>query len=72
MGFPEDVLHAIAELYRDIKVQILFCRPRQAFFRVLRGVEQGCPLSGSIFCLVFDPFIRVMVSRLPRDEACLA
>eukprot|EP00959_Pyramimonas_sp_CCMP1952_P243960 5099591-Pyramimonas_sp.AAC.1 len=32
MGSPEAILHAIAELYRDIKVQIFLCGPRRAFF----------------------------------------
>ena len=30
------------------------------------GIRQGCPSSGSIFVLLLDPWIRMVLSRLPR------
>eukprot|EP00959_Pyramimonas_sp_CCMP1952_P173515 3625910-Pyramimonas_sp.AAC.1 len=39
------------------------CRDHQ--FPVERGVKQGCPLSGVIFALCFDPILRSMIEALP-------
>ena len=37
---------------------------------ILRGVRQGCPASGSLFAIVFDPFVR-LYHHLLDPHLCL-
>lgn len=39
-------------------------------FDIAQGMKQGCPSSGSVWALVFDPSVRLLRTRMPgpRDE----
>eukprot|EP00959_Pyramimonas_sp_CCMP1952_P207668 4343868-Pyramimonas_sp.AAC.1 len=47
MNFPEFVLDAIKTLYAKVTTTILLGGASHCSFRILRGIKQGCPLSGS-------------------------
>eukprot|EP00959_Pyramimonas_sp_CCMP1952_P046998 981168-Pyramimonas_sp.AAC.1 len=66
MNFPEFVLNAIKTLYAKVATTILLGGVSHCSFRILRGIKQGCPLSGSAFALGFDPMLRLLCLRLPR------
>ena len=38
--------------------------PKTFLFMLASGIMQGCPLSGSMFALAFDPFLRDLYSRV--------
>eukprot|EP00959_Pyramimonas_sp_CCMP1952_P425224 8907048-Pyramimonas_sp.AAC.1 len=61
------IIQAIKKLYSGIRVQVVFGGVRGAFFSVLRGIKQGCPLSGTLYALTVDPILRMLGSRLPRS-----
>eukprot|EP00959_Pyramimonas_sp_CCMP1952_P432208 9051087-Pyramimonas_sp.AAC.1 len=52
LSFVTNVVHA---LYTDVQINILSNGIRRASFVAPRGIRQGCPLSGTIFCLALDP-----------------
>ncbi|CAK0884647.1 unnamed protein product [Prorocentrum cordatum] len=58
LGIPEFVIAAIIALYKDCVMYIVFAGSRKHFILVERGVKQGCPLSGIIFSICFDPVVR--------------
>ena len=51
----EGLLDAILSLYRVNKVYMDTRNGVVFMFSVLSGVLQGCPLSGSVFVVAFDP-----------------
>ena len=69
MGVPRRFRQAVKALYHKIWIQVSFGGAIGAGFWAERGIKQGCPLSGSIFALAFDPILRLLESRLPRGLA---
>ena len=41
-------------------------------FQVTSGIKQGCPMSGDIWCLIFDPFARALLFALRSIDASLS
>ena len=41
-------------------------------FQVTSGIKQGCPMSGDIWCLIFDPFVRALIFALRDIDASLS
>lgn len=66
MGIPAMLLVAIRLLYLDLSVLILFCGKVFPGFRVLRGIKQGDPMSGTIFVLAIEPFLRKLAACAPK------
>ncbi|CAK0891134.1 unnamed protein product, partial [Prorocentrum cordatum] len=64
MALPPAIVWAIRELYRDISMIVSFRGVQEFMIRCARGVKQGCPLSGLIWALCFDPIIRKMKFEL--------
>eukprot|EP00959_Pyramimonas_sp_CCMP1952_P132813 2776520-Pyramimonas_sp.AAC.1 len=71
MGVPTFIIDAVRKLYHRAWVSISFCGLQEAGFWALRGIKQGCPLSGSLFCLGFDPILRYMQYLLPPQLGVL-
>jgi len=67
MSIPAPILHVLNELYRSVRAFIVCCGLDELIVNIECGIKQGCPSSGSIWALCFDPCIRAVVSRLPRD-----
>lgn len=57
-GIPEFVINIVKFLYTEQETLFVICGEIVATVSVGRGVEQGCPLSGSIFALAVDPLLR--------------
>jgi hypothetical protein len=65
MGLPEGLLNYVKSLYED---NMCICRGGDAdktLYKIESGIIQGCPLSGSIFVLTVDPFLRLLKKTLP-------
>jgi hypothetical protein len=58
--------HMIKEMYKDTCCDIVLRGSVLPGFKVLCGVRQGCPLSGSLFALVFHPVIVSLGDALYR------
>lgn len=56
-GFNDDFINYIRALYSDcesiLKINGDLCAP----FKVLRGIRQGCPLSGMLYTLAIEPLL---------------
>ena len=65
MRVPPHIQHLLRQLYHDMQVDIMCCGRTGQMFTALRGIKQGCPMSGSIFVLALDPFLRMMCHLLP-------
>ena len=68
MNMPPMIVRAIKQLYQDNYHDILINGRVFPGFTVKSGVRQGCPLSGSLFVLALDPFMRMLhhVLQCPR------
>jgi hypothetical protein len=58
--------HMISTMYTDNTCDIVIRGSVLPGFRVLCGVRQGCPLSGSLFALAFHPIIVSLSNSLYR------
>ena len=56
-------------LYHDNVVVLKICGVEFEGFTVNSGIRQGCPASGSLFAIGLDPFVRFLLSKLPRPVA---
>ena len=50
-GFPEVFIDKVKLLYKNIEVCVMNGGSSTGFFRVFRGLKQGCPVSGILFIL---------------------
>ena len=42
--------------------------PMQFLFLLASGIMQGCPLSGTMFAITFDPFLRDLERRIDQKR----
>jgi hypothetical protein len=59
--------HMIKAMYYDTECDIVLRGTVFPGFKVLCGVRQGCPLSGSLFALIFHPVIVTISDSLYRS-----
>ena len=63
VGVPQQVRRLIAALYKDCTALITVNGQTTGDFKVLSGIKQGCPLSGTLFVIAVDPLLRALCSR---------
>ena len=73
-AIPESLLLLIKGMYEDVTAGTSASDEDFLFF-ILSGVLQGCPLSGSIFCVCIDPMLwaikeQLVDTGLARVAAC--
>ena len=63
------MLNALVRLYTECTTKTVFNGNVHDGFHIKSGIKQGCPLSGTLFALALDAFIRLILSRIerPRD-----
>jgi hypothetical protein len=71
MGLPTRIVEAIRKLYNNCIVHLVFGGARHPGFKLLSGIKQGCPLSGTIFALALDPFMRMVMSLMQPGKSIL-
>ncbi len=64
MRVPRWFIQAIRALYRDCSATVVLMGLRWGSFPMRSGIRQGCPASGSLFALAFDPCIRYIMHML--------
>ncbi len=60
MGLPEVLLNYFKSLYEDDQCIHRGDETDKILYRIDSGIIQGCPLSGSIFVMAVDPFLRLL------------
>jgi hypothetical protein len=65
MKFPQFLIDIIRKLYEECLIELLYGAEAHEPFRALAGIKQGCPLSGTLFALALDPFIRMLCLTIP-------
>lgn len=61
MNIPAWLITALRALYEGSTARIVFGGVvTDAFFGISRGIKQGCPSSGSVWALAFDPAVRLL------------
>lgn len=63
MGLRAFLIAIIRMLYHDLRADFVYGGTVVTTIALHSGVRQGCPLSGTIFALSLDPFIRWYLSR---------
>ena len=71
-GIPKRFINIIKKLYTDCRHQIRIDGKLYPGPLLLGGVRQGCPLSGILFALVVDPFLRCLDAILKGDDLARA
>ena len=71
MGCPWWLVNAVKALYRGSSVTPSLGSTVGPGFLVSSGIKQGCPMSGDIWCLMFNPFVRALVFALCNCDASL-
>ena len=71
MKCPEWLIRAVKALYIDSTAQLAVGGLRGVLISITSGIKQGCPMSGSLWCLVFDPIIRALVELIGEDGRLL-
>ena len=64
IGCPQGILNVIEALYDRNTAYVRAADALVLLFEITSGVLQGCPLSGSIFAICVDPFLRWMSWRV--------
>ena len=57
-GLPEFLCRFLRSIYRDSITHVEFAGAERGQFLMARGVRQGCPVSGFLFAMPFDPMFR--------------
>jgi endonuclease/exonuclease/phosphatase family metal-dependent hydrolase len=65
MQFPEWLIDIIKRLYGVCSIELLYGAVSHQPFCALAGIKQGCPLSGTLFALALDPFLRMICLTIP-------
>lgn len=63
MGLPPGLLRVIVALCSECRSLLLFGVVVVGEIVVTGGVKQGCPMSGRLFAMAMDPFLRRLLSR---------
>ena len=69
MGCPSWLIKAVKALYVGSSVCLSLGFTEGEGFDLSSGIKQGCPMSGDIWCLIFDPFIRALIDGLGDLDA---
>lgn len=64
LGVNPKLICLVQALYCDLHTAVFHNGRRLNTFRILAGIKQGCPMSGSIFALCADPLIRAQLLHL--------
>ena len=67
MGFLEGLLSYLKFRYEDNQCLYRGDESDKPLCRIESGIIQGCPLSGSIFAMAVDPFLRLLQKTLPSS-----
>ena len=62
MKFPTGFINVVRSLYSDNIATHSVQGRTHVLFRIVSGILQGCPLSGFLFAVVIDPFLRHCVA----------
>ena len=65
LGCPCWFIRLVFTFYRDCNTKIMLAGVHYEGFCMEEGVKQGCVMSGALFCLALDPWLRMINSRLP-------
>ena len=57
-GLPAFLCHFLRSIYKDSITHVEFAGAERGQFLTARGVRQGCPASGFLFAMAFDPIFR--------------
>ncbi|KAB0798310.1 hypothetical protein PPYR_09303 [Photinus pyralis] len=80
MNFPKSLIGLIKALYSEasshIRIQHLLSQPIQ----IRKGIRQGCPMSGPLFALAMEPFLKMCNRKMrgfalpndPLQTACMS
>ena len=60
-GWPDGFINFVRSIYTDAFAYVSVDGQIQLMCRILRGVLQGCPLSGTLFDLAVEPILRAFV-----------
>lgn len=62
-GLPSRLIAIIRMVYHDLRTDFVYGGMVVTTIELHSGIRQGCPLSGTIFALSLDPFVRWYLSR---------
>lgn len=69
MGLPCRPRRAVQFLYKDVHVRFLLNgRMSEKSVCVSNGIKQGCPPSGPLWAVLYDPVVRAIYSSLPSHD----
>jgi len=67
-GLPTSVQNMIRTMYTSVFAYGRSSGTTAKMFPILSGIIQGCPLAGSLFALLLDPFLVAMQKALIRNS----
>ena len=67
-GLPGFLCRFLRSFYNDSTTHVEFAGATRGQFLMARGVRQGCPASGFLFAMAFDPIFRwLQETIIPRN-----
>ena len=60
-GLPQGIVNLFREIYRDVFAYGRSSSEKAHYlFQLASGIIQGCPLAGTLFAILIDPFLRAI------------